>query len=208
VLSARVTGQGQVVDASMVDGSASMMAMTYSFMNSGNWNDERGTNLIDTGAHFYDVYETKDQKYVAVGAIETKFYEELLRGLGLDEEELPAQMDQSQWSTLKERFAIIFATKTRDDWTGIFGDVDACVTPVLSPAEAAFHPYNAERDVYATKPVIQPQPAPRFSMTPGAIGQPPRSPGSGTREGLMSWGISVERQSKLRREGAFGSFSK
>ena len=204
VLSARVTGEGQVVDAAMVDGSASMMAMTHSLINSGNWREERGVNFLDTGAHFYEVYETKDHKYVAVGAIEAKFYDELLRGLGLMDEELPAQMDRDQWSAMKGRFAAIFATRTRDDWTGVFGDLDACVTPVLSPVEAVHHPYNTKRNVFVTDPVVQPQPAPRFSKTPGVIRQPPRAPGAGTSEGLASWGISEERQSVLLEAGAFG----
>jgi alpha-methylacyl-CoA racemase len=204
VLSARATGEGQVVDAAMVDGSASMMAMTHSFLNSGFWIEQRGVNILDSGAHFYEVYETKDAKYVAVGAIEPQFYEALLAGLGLDAASLPAQFDRAQWPSMKERFATIFHSKTRDEWTELFADVDACVTPVLSPREAAHHPYNTERGVFATDGPVQPQPAPRFSKTPGSIGQAPRTPGSGTREGLASWGISEERLAALRIAGAFG----
>ncbi|MEI8148296.1 MAG: CaiB/BaiF CoA-transferase family protein, partial [Actinomycetes bacterium] len=139
LVNARNSGEGQVVDAAMVDGAASLMAMTYSFMGAGLWQEERGTNILDTGAHFYEVYETADAKYVAVGAIEKKFYEELLAGMGLTGVELPNQMDRTQWSAMKERFAAIFKTKTRDEWTAIFEDVDACVTPVLSPTEEATH---------------------------------------------------------------------
>jgi alpha-methylacyl-CoA racemase len=204
VLSARETGEGQVVDAAMVDGSASMLTMTHSFLYMGFWKEERGTNILDSGAHFYEVYETRDGKYVAVGAVEAKFYQALLDGLGLGGVELPSQMDRTQWPAMKQRFAQLFATKTRDEWTAIFRDVDACVTPVLSPREAATHPYNTARNVFATVDVLQPQPAPRFSKTPGAIQQPPHAPGSGTREGLLSWGVDEQRQSSLRAAGAFG----
>ena len=204
VLSARATGEGQVVDASMVDGSASMMAMTHSFLNSGYWLEERGVNVLDTGAHFYDVYETSDRRYVAVGAIEPQFYEALLQGLGLDPSTLPAQFERAQWPAMKERFAAIFASRTRDEWTEVFVDVDACVTPVLSPREAAAHPYNTARAVFDLEGAVQPSPAPRFSKTPGSVQRPPRRPGSGTREGLAEWGIDEERQAALRRAGAFG----
>jgi alpha-methylacyl-CoA racemase len=204
VISARTTGEGQVVDAAMVDGSASLLAMTHSLLNSGYWLEERGVNILDTGAHFYEVYETSDQRYVAVGAIEAKFYAELLVGLGLTDETLPAQMDRSSWPEMKTRLSTIFVTKTRDEWTEVFSDVDACVTPVLSPREAARHPYNTERQVFGVDDVVQPQPAPRFSRTPGAIVRPPGAAGSGTREGLASWGIDDERQAALREAGAFG----
>jgi len=204
VLSARESGEGQVVDAAMVDGSASMLAMTHSFLNMGFWKEERGVNILDSGAHFYEVYETSDHKYVAVGAVEAKFYAELLEGLGLGNVELPAQMDRASWPAMKERFATVFASRTRDGWTSIFAAVDACVSPVLSPREAAAHPFNTERDVFTTNDVIQPHPAPRFSKTPGMIQSPPRSPGAGTREGLLNWGIDEQRQASLRAAGAFG----
>jgi alpha-methylacyl-CoA racemase len=204
VLSARASGVGQVVDAAMVDGSASMLAMTHSFLNMGFWKEERGVNILDSGAHFYEVYETSDHQYVAVGAVEAKFYAALLEGLGLGNVELPAQMDRASWPAMKQRFAAIFVGKSRDEWTSIFSDVDACVSPVLSPREAAVHPFNSARDVFATNGVIQPQPAPRFSRTPGAIQSTPRSPGAGTREGLLNWGIDEQRQASLRAAGAFG----
>jgi alpha-methylacyl-CoA racemase len=204
VLSARETGEGQVVDAAMVDGSASLLTLTHAMMNAGFWHDERGTNLLDTGAHFYEVYETKDRQYVAVGAIEAKFYDALLDGLGLQGDELPAQFDRDAWPELKERFATIFAQKTRDEWTKIFEGVDACVTPVLSSREAARHPYNSVREVFSTDGAVQPQPAPRFSKSPGVVGQAPGKPGSGTQRGLASWGIDGVRQEALRAAGAFG----
>ncbi len=204
VISARESGEGQVVDAAMVDGTASMMTMTHSLMAAGFWTEERGANILDTGAHFYEVYETKDARFVAVGAIEAKFYADLLAGLGLNPEELPAQMDRAQWPTMKERFARIFRGKTRDEWAEIFLDRDACVSPVLSPREAAAHPVNTARGVYSVDEPLQPEPAPRFSETPARRGAPPATAGSGTREGLAHWGVSDERLAALRAAGAFG----
>jgi alpha-methylacyl-CoA racemase len=195
---------GQVVDAAMVDGAASLTTMMHSFAGLGMWREERGTNLLDTGAHFYEVYETKDEKYMAVGAIEPQFYAELLRGLGLEGTELPAQMDQAHWPAMKARFAEIFATKTRDEWEAIFAPTDACATPVLSPTEAATHPANVSRSVFKSEP-RQPQPAPRFSHTPSLISSPPQQSGAGTREGLRSWGFSDAAIDGFGEQGAFGS---
>jgi len=200
MISSKSTGEGQVVDAAMVDGSASLLTMMHSLLNMEFWHEERGVNILDSGAHFYEVYETSDQKYVAVGAVEAKFYDELLRGLGLESTDLPAQMDRTQWPAMKERFAAIFAAKTRDEWTAIFADRDACVTPVLSPREAARHPYNTERDVFALEPVIQPNPAPRFSKTPGSIGDEASTDPAKT---LRRWGFSDERLESLRDSRAF-----
>ena len=203
VLAARESGEGQVVDAAMVDGTASLLAMTHSLLNLGLWHEGRGVNLLDTGAPFYEVYETSDQRFVSVGAIEPQFYETLVRGLGLAIESLPAQMDRERWPEVKSRFAAIFATRTRDEWAEAFHDVDACVTPVLSPREALSHPHNVERGVFWPGDVAQPAPAPRFSATPGEVGVAPHSPGSGTRAGLLSWGVSEQRQADLRARGAF-----
>ena len=226
VYAAQRSGVGQVVDAAMVDGSASLLSMTHSMMNGGYWSEERGTNMLDTGAHFYEVYETSDGRYVAVGAIEAQFYRQLLDGLGLLDETLPDQSDRTQWPAMKVRFAAIFRTKTRDEWTAIFESRDACVTPVLSPSEALSHPYNVAREVYVTGDAPQPAPAPRFSATPSStrpfpptssirkwkssgakpssISAPPRSPGSGTLEGLANWGVDDARIRELRTAGAFG----
>ncbi len=204
VLSARSTGEGQVVDVAMVDGSASLMTLSHSLMNAGFWHEERGSNLLDTGAPFYEVYETKDHQFVAVGAIEAKFYEALLVGLDLDASDLPPQYDRATWPATKELFAQTFRERTRDEWTEVFARVDACVTPVLSPREAARHHYNTARDVFSLDGDVQPQPAPRFSKTPGAIGRSPGKAGSGTREGLLSWGVDLDRQEALRAAGAFG----
>ncbi|MEI8263601.1 MAG: CaiB/BaiF CoA-transferase family protein [Actinomycetes bacterium] len=203
LLSARLTGRGQVVDASMVDGAASMMTMTYGFNVAGLWEWERGVNMLDTGAHFYEVYETKDDKYFAVGAIERKFYAELLEGLGLSGEELPDQMDRTGWPGLKVRFAEIFKTKTRDEWTEIFDGTDACATPVLSPIETFHHPHMEQRSTFVEiDGVMQPAPAPRFSATPSAISRGASLPCSDTDEGLLSWGVDPERLQTLRDAGA------
>jgi alpha-methylacyl-CoA racemase len=204
VIAARESGEGQVVDAAMVDGSASLMAMTHSLMNAGFWIEERGVNILDSGAHFYGVYETSDGQYVAVGAIESKFYAALLTGLGLETATLPAQMDRAQWPAMKERFTQLFRTKTRDEWTEVFGDLDACVTPVLSPREAAAHPFNTARHVFSSEGPLQPEAAPRFSKTPARRGLAPTKAGSGTREGLAAWGIDDRRVAALRDAGAFG----
>jgi alpha-methylacyl-CoA racemase len=200
--SARATGEGQVVDAAMVDGSASMLSMMHSYLNSGFWREERGTNLLDTGAHFYEVYETSDHQFMAVGAIEPKFYAQLLRGLGLESSELPVQMDRSQWPAMKERFAALFATRTREEWTTVFDELDACVTPVLAPREAAGHPYNTERGVFVSHPEPEPAPAPRFSRTPGSI-----RPAETATDALARWDVSAERVEELRRSGALSEGS-
>ena len=204
VYRAQRDGRGQIVDVAMVDGAASLMTMTHAMMNAGYWLEERGANLLDGGAHFYDVYETRDERFMAVGAIEAKFYVELLKGLELNRNDLPDQMDRAHWPEMKERLAAIFLTKSRDEWTAIFDGVDACVTPVLSPSEAARHPYNVARGVFSLEGDVQPQPAPRFSRTPGGVRDEPRAPGSGTHDGLLRWGVDEGRQTALRRRGAFG----
>ncbi len=205
LLSARATGVGQVVDAAMTDGSASLMSMTYSFMAAGLWVEERGSNMLDTGAHFYEVYETSDGGYMAVGAIERKFYATLLEGLGLELGDFPDQMDRNSWPAMKERFAAIFKTKTRAEWTEIFEDKDACTTPVLAPSEAPAHRHNEARETFVeVEGVLQPAPAPRFSVTPGEISKPPSTPGADTDEALAGWGVAEDRIATLRSEGAIG----
>ncbi len=203
LLEAKVSGKGQVVDAAMVDGAATISTFLYGMIETGFWEVERGVNLLDSGAHFYEVYETKDGKYVAVGAVESQFYALLLKGLGLDAATLPSQMDRSSWRTMKEQFTKIFASKTRDEWTEIFADVDACVTPVLSPLEAATHPWNAEREVFSTVGGIsQPNPSPRYSRTPAKIQSPEFSFADGTDERLGEWGVDADRLATLRESGA------
>jgi alpha-methylacyl-CoA racemase len=202
LLEAARSGEGQVVDAAMVDGAASLMTMIHSFHLGGMWNEQRGANMLDTGAPFYEVYETSDGKYLAVGAIESQFYAALLDGLGLSGAELPSQMDRTQWPAMKERFAAIFATRTRDEWAEHFEGTDACVAPVLSPSEAARHPHVVARHTYLNGDTLAPAPAPRFSRTPGEVSRPAETPGSGTEEGLLSWGINPTRIKELRADGA------
>jgi len=206
LLEAKVSGSGQVVDAAMTDGSASLMTMTYSFLAAGLAEERRGANLLDTGAHFYEVYETSDGRFVAVGAIEPRFYAALLEGLGLDAATLPPQMDRTQWPEMKRRFAELFAARTRDEWAVRFEGTEACVAPVLSPLEAPSHPHNAARGTFVeVAGVVQPGPAPRFSRTPSAVGSPPEQPGRSTDAALGRWGVSADRITALRAEGALGS---
>ena len=200
----QTSGQGQVVDTAMVDGAAVLMTMFHAFRAMGIWSDERGSNLLDTGAHFYEVYETADGKYVSVGSIEPQFYAELLErsGLGVDDD-LPHQMDRGQWPALKERLGAIFKTKTRDEWCELMEHTDVCFAPVLSMAEAPEHPHNVHRGTFVeVEGITQPAPAPRFSRTPGEIQRPPAFPGQHTDEALTEWGVPAERIEALRADGA------
>ncbi|HEU5158730.1 MAG TPA: CaiB/BaiF CoA-transferase family protein [Streptosporangiaceae bacterium] len=192
LLEARASGAGQVVDAAIVDGAAHLSTFVHAFLAAGAWRDERGVNMLDTGAPWYDVYETADGKHMAVGAIEPKFYAEFVDRLGLDGADLPGQHDAARWRELRERFAAAFKSKTRDEWTEIFLPGDACVAPVLSLTEARAHPYNTARDVFVSGADGEPQPAPapRFSRTPGAIGGPPATAGAHTREVLTELGFT------------------
>jgi alpha-methylacyl-CoA racemase len=168
------SGLGQVVDAAMVDGSALLTTFLHGMIGGGAWPGGRGANLLDGGAPFYDTYETADGGFMAVGALEPPFYQALLNGLGLQDEELPGQDDQSGWPELRDRFASRFASRSRDEWTQVFAGLDACVAPVLSPAEAPAHPHNqARRTFIDIAGVTQPAPAPRFGRTPAREPQPP-----------------------------------
>ena len=203
IISALQTGAGQVVDAAMVDGAAALMTMTYTLRSSGIWKEERGTNLLDTGAHFYEVYETSDGGFMALGAIEPQFYAALLRGLELEGEDLPEQMDREAWPQMKERFAALFATKTRAEWEAVFEGTDACVAPVLSPWEAPSHPHMRARGTFTeVAGVVQPSPAPRFGGTPGAIRRPPPNPGQHGDEALADWGLDAAEVAELRSSKA------
>jgi alpha-methylacyl-CoA racemase len=198
LLEAQKSGKGQVVDAAITDGAASLMTLFYGLHAAGLWRDERGTNLLDTGAHYGEIYETKDGKHVSVLTIEPKFYAELCRRIGVDPETLPAQNDSSQWPALKERFAAIFRTKTRDEWCAILEGTDACFAPVLSLSEAPSHPHNVARGTFVeVGGVVQPAPAPRFSRTPGAIQSPPARPGEHTDEALADWGFAADEIARL-----------
>ena len=197
------SGQGQVVDAAMVDGAAVLMTMMHAMRGWGAWNDERGTNILDTGAHFYDVYETADGRYVSIGSIEPQFYKELLQKTGLEGEDLPHQMDRSHWEPLKRRLAEVFRTKTRDEWCEIMEGSDVCFAPVLSMGEAPDHPHMKHRGTFREfEGVLQPAPAPRFSRTAAEITRREAAAGEHTDEALSDWGFSAERISKLRETGA------
>lgn len=203
LLEASRSGTGQVVDAAMVDGSALLMTMMHGFAAMGMWNNERGTNLLDTGAHCYDVYETSDGKWVSIGSLEPQFYAELLELLKLDPADLPHQHDRSAWPELTEKFRGIFATRTRDQWCEVFEGTDVCFAPVLTMSEATEHPHNVERGTFVeVAGVTQPAPAPRFSRTPASIDRPPAHPGQHTDEALADWGVGPDRLSGLRQSGA------
>jgi alpha-methylacyl-CoA racemase len=200
------SGLGQVIDAAMVDGSALLSSFIYGLRARGAWRDERGVNLLDGGAPFYDTYATSDGKYVAVGAIEPQFYAALLKGLELEGAELPAQLDPSGWPVVREKFTEIFASRTRDDWTAVFDGTDACVAPVLSPAEAPQHPHNTARGVFTeVGGLTQPAPAPRFGRTPADQPTPPARPGADTDAllgpGAAGLGLSPEEIAALRARG-------
>lgn len=182
------SGEGQVIDAAMIDGTSALLQMMWVMRGQDIWSSERGTNLLDGGAPFYDTYTCADGRYVAVGAIEPQFYRALLTGLGLDPATLPDQLDRASWPTLRARFTAAFRTRTRDEWAKVFADVDACVTPVLEPEEVPQHPQLAARDTLITIGGIrQAAPAPRFSRTAPATPAPPPSPGADTRTVLTAW---------------------
>ncbi|MFI7601929.1 CaiB/BaiF CoA transferase family protein [Actinoplanes sp. NPDC049681] len=172
------SGAGQVVDAAMVDGSALLTAFLHGMIGAGRWNGPRGTNLLDGGAPFYDTYAAADGGFLAVGALEPAFYANLLAGLGLDGDPgLPDQYDRGGWPVLRQRFTEAFARRTRDEWTAIFDGRDACVAPVLSPAEAPRHPHNRARGTFVEVGAdTQPAPAPRFGRTPAAPPRPAPDP--------------------------------
>ncbi|MFZ8916584.1 MAG: CaiB/BaiF CoA transferase family protein [Ilumatobacteraceae bacterium] len=199
------SGRGQVVDAAMVDGTAILMTMFWAFSQMGAHDENaRGTNLLDTGAHFYDAYECADGKYVSIGSIEPQFYAELLKLTGLDTDpEFARQMDKSQWPHLKERIAEVFRTKTRSEWCSIMEATDVCFAPVLTMSEAATHPHNVERNmIIDIAGVKQPAPAPRFSRTIPEVSGPPAHPGQHTREILSEWGFDAARIDALLASGA------
>jgi alpha-methylacyl-CoA racemase len=182
------SGQGQVVDAAIVDGTAALTSYIYGMSAQGFWTDARGANRLDTGAPYYDVYETSDQQWMAVGAIEPQFWAELVRVLGATD--LPDQHDESRWPELRARLAAIFAERTRDEWAAAFDGTDACVAPVLTWSEAPSHPHlAARRTIVERDGVKQPAPAPRFSRTPATLPSPARPAGSDTRAVLTEWGV-------------------
>ncbi len=205
LLEAQKSGAGQVVDTAMVDGSAVLMTMFWSMRSSGIFDENnRGTNLLDTGAHFYDVYQCSDGEYISVGSIEPQFYAELLRLTGLDgDEQFAKQMDQAEWSSLKERLAEVFAGKTRAEWCELMEHTDVCFAPVLTMGDAAEHPHNVARQTFVEAGgVTQPAPAPRFSRTTPELGQLPAHAGQHTRDVLSDLGLAAERIDELVESGA------
>ena len=203
LVEARNSDQGQVVDAAMVDGAASLMTAFFGMASSGFWSDERGTNMLDTGAHFYNVYETADGAYISLGPIEPQFYAELRERLGLHGPEWDHQTDRSRWPELKAELAAVVAQRTRDEWCELLEGTDTCFAPVLSLAEAPEHAHNRERGTFAeVAGVVQPGPAPRFSRTPGAIRRPPPHAGQHTDEILGELGLDVGAIASLRASGA------
>ena len=199
------SGRGQVVDAAMVEGAALLSTHLHGLRAAGGWSGPRGGNLLDGGAPFYRTYTCADGRYVAVGALEPRFYAELLAGLGLDDEGAGAvrQYDRSRWPVLHARIAGVFATRSRDEWVKRFEGTDACVAPVLDPDEAPEHPHLAARGSFVeVAGVRQPGPAPRLSRTPGAVQGPAPSPGQHSREALTDWGFGTDEIANLLASGA------
>jgi alpha-methylacyl-CoA racemase len=200
---ARSSGRGQVVDAAMVDGLANLMSAFSAFRQMGTWTLSRGENIVDGGAPFYGTYETRDRKYVAVGAIEARFYQALLEGMGLDATTLPAQNDREAWPRMKFMFAEVFRTRTRDEWVEIMQGRDACFAPVLDLDEAPRHPHMQARGVFSTfDGVVHPSPAPRFARTPASLRRGAPVPGEHSMEVLAEWGVDADAISALHRSGA------
>jgi alpha-methylacyl-CoA racemase len=203
LLEAGRSGRGQVVDAAMVDGAALLTTQVHELLAAGLWSDRRGANLLDGAAPFYAVYETADGRHLAVGALEPRFYAELLERVGLGGEDLPAQLDRDGWPVLRERLAAQFRTRTRDEWCRLLEGSDACVAPVLSLVEAPTHPHNQARGTFVdVGGVVQPAPAPRFSRTPCAHPHPPAGPGEDPGQALAAWGLSPDEVGRYRAAGA------
>jgi alpha-methylacyl-CoA racemase len=202
LLECKSSGKGQVVDTAMVDGAASLMTGIYGLHAAGIWNDTRGNNILDSGSPWYGVYETKDGQHVSVGSIEPKFYDELLRLTGLNNEELPKQHDRKGWPKLRERLTTVFKNKTRDEWCKIMEGSDVCFAPVLSMREAPKHPHMQARGTFVeVDGVIQPGPAPRFSRTKAKVQRGPAKAGQHTAEALADWGFAAGDLDTMRKAG-------
>jgi alpha-methylacyl-CoA racemase len=202
LLEAGRSGKGQVVDAAMVEGASLLAAMFHGFLTVNQWSETRGANILDTGAPWYDVYETRDAKYVAIGAIEAKFYDELLSRLNLEGENLPGQYERARWPEMREIFRRTFKNRTRDEWCQVFEGSDACFAPVLTFSESRRDPHNAARGSFVeVGGVAQPAPAPRFSRTPGAVRRAPPGRGEGGLAALSDWGFSAAEVERLRSAG-------
>lgn len=196
------SGLGQVVDAAMVDGAALLTTMFHQIRGLSLWHDERGTNSMDTGSHYYNVYETSDGEFLSVGAMEPRFYRSFMKGLGFSEEDIPPQDDQTQWESLTSRVAQILRSRTRVEWLETFLGTDACVTPVLSLGEAPTHPHNRARATFVdVGGTVEPAPAPRFSRTPPRHPSPPPGPGVHATQELVRWGLAPDQIDLLVEEG-------
>ena len=204
LLEAQKSGKGQVVDTAMVDGAASLMAMFFSMAGRG-FDDERGTNLLDGGSHFYNTYETKDGQHVCVGSIEPQFYQLLVEKAGVDANRFGPQMDRDRWSGFKDELEDVFKTKTRGEWCEIMEGTDVCFAPVLSVFEAPTHPHNVLRGTFIeVDGVVQPSPSPRFSRTTAEILHAARAPGEDSTEVLSSIGFAQDELDALREQGVIG----
>jgi alpha-methylacyl-CoA racemase len=200
LLEAQRSGKGQVVDAAMTDGAASLMTMFFGMHAAGQFATTRGTNILDSGAFFYEVYECADGRHVAIAPIEDKFLAELLRLIELDPADFPAKLDATSWPAAKEKLAAVFRTRPREEWCRLLEGSDACFAPVLSLDEAPNHPHNTARGTFVTVDgITQPAPAPRFSRTPSATPTPPEVPAS---EALRDWGFGEDEIAKLKHAGA------
>jgi alpha-methylacyl-CoA racemase len=202
LLEAQRSGKGQVVDAAMTDGAASLMTMFFGMRAAGQFTTMRGANILDSGAFFYEVYECADGRHVAVAPIEDKFLAELFRLLALDPAAFPAKLDAAGWPAAKEKLTAVFKTKTQEEWCRLLEGSDACFAPVLSLDEAPDHPHNKARGTFvAIDGITQPAPAPRFSRTPAATPTPPEAPSAGV---LREWGFGEDEIAALREAGAVG----
>ncbi len=197
------SGQGQVVDAAMIDGASQLNAVFYGLMAMGAWRPERGVNILDSGAFYYDTYMTSDRHYMSVGALEPRFFAEFVKGIGLAVEDFPDRENPMLWDRYREKVAHIFRGKTRAEWTAIFAGTDACVAPVLTATEAVGASHATARDAFVeVGGIAQPAPAPRFSRTPSAVQRAPAAPGSHTVEALTDWGCTAAEIAALRTAGA------
>ena len=203
VIHARATGQGQVIDCAMSDGAASLMAMFYGMKAAGVWTDDRRSNLLDGGAHFYDTYQCADGGWISLGSIEPQFYALMLEKTGITDPDFKSQMDRGLWPSLHDRLAKVIALKTRNEWCEIMDASDVCFAPVLSIEEAPKHPHNVARQTFVeVEGVVQPAPAPRFSATPGAIAGPPPAIGGNNTDALQDWGFTAAEIESLQSAGA------
>ncbi len=199
VIESRTSGLGQVVDAAIIDGVSSLMTMQYALKQMGSWPNERGSNLLDGGAPFYAVYETKDGRYISIAPVEKRFYDDLLARIGLSAASLPKQNDPRGWEQIRGRFAEIFKSRTRAEWCETLEGTDACFAPVLTMDECRAHPHTVERQMFVeVDGVFNPMPAPRFSRTASHLDRPPPQIGADTDQALLDWGLSAERIRSLK----------